>query len=631
MVAHALGIAAHDVSVECRRMGGGFGGKEIADVAVRLRRRHRSRDRTGRAVKLRLDRDDDMCSTGKRHAFHYEYDVGFDDEGRILGLDLTLASRCGFSADLSGPVNDRAIFHVDNAYWLPERRDRIRYRLQDQHGVQHGVPRLRRPAGHVRDRVRARRDRARSSARDPLDVRRANFYGVRATQRRRPTACRSRTTCVRSWSPTWRRPRAIANAARTSRRGIATSPVLKRGIALTPVKFGISFTATHYNQAGALVHVYGDGTRAARTTAAPRWARGSTPRSRRSSRRSWACRLAACASRPPTPARCRTPRRRPRPPAATSTAWRRRPRADAARAPRRLRAPALRLRGRGRRVRGRHRPRGRAAVRVRGGRARWPTWRACSCRRPASTRRRSSTTIAKTLTGRPFYYFAYGAAVSEVVDRHADRRAPAARGGHPARRRRVAQSGDRPRADRRRLHPGHGLADDGGTALERRRGTDDPRAVDLQDSDRARHARRISTSISSPCANREATIHRSKAVGRAAAHARALGLSRTARRRRGGRRLRGRAAARRAGDARAHPGGGRRAAAARIRRAQVDRGSRSPGARPASMPAGPHERRLRIRRCLARAALRHAGERWTGGARRGRRSAGSAPRETGAR
>ncbi len=119
MVAHALGLAAHDVVVECRRMGGGFGGKEtqmslfacVAAIAAR---------RTGRAVKLRLDRDDDMRSTGKRHAFAYRYDVGFDDEGRILGLDLTLASRCGFSADLSGPVNDRAVFHADNAYWLPD-------------------------------------------------------------------------------------------------------------------------------------------------------------------------------------------------------------------------------------------------------------------------------------------------------------------------------------------------------------------------------------------------------------------------------------------------------------------------------------------------------------------------------
>ena len=93
-----------------------------------------------------------MRSTGKRHAFAYAYDVGFDDDGRILGLDLTLASRCGFSADLSGPVNDRAVFHADNAYWLPDVALHS-LPLQDQHRVGHGVPRLRRPAGHVPDRA----------------------------------------------------------------------------------------------------------------------------------------------------------------------------------------------------------------------------------------------------------------------------------------------------------------------------------------------------------------------------------------------------------------------------------------------------------------------------------------------
>ena len=129
MVAHALGLAAHDVVVECRRMGGGFGGKEtqmslFACVAALVARK------TGRAAKLRLDRDDDMRSTGKRHAFAYWYDVGFDDEGRILGLDLTLASRCGFSADLSGPVNDRAVFHCGQRV-LAARRRAAQLPLQD--------------------------------------------------------------------------------------------------------------------------------------------------------------------------------------------------------------------------------------------------------------------------------------------------------------------------------------------------------------------------------------------------------------------------------------------------------------------------------------------------------------------
>ena len=117
LVAHALAVRAHDVTVECRRMGGAFGGKEsqaslFACVAAILARQ------TGHAVKMRVDRDDDMMMTGKRHAFRYEYEVGFDAAGRIRGLELSLASRCGFSADLSGPVNDRAMFHCDNAYFL---------------------------------------------------------------------------------------------------------------------------------------------------------------------------------------------------------------------------------------------------------------------------------------------------------------------------------------------------------------------------------------------------------------------------------------------------------------------------------------------------------------------------------
>jgi xanthine dehydrogenase large subunit len=123
VVADALGVPGAWVRVECRRMGGGFGGKEsqpallaaLAAVAAR---------RTGRAVKIRLDRDDDMTITGKRHPFEADWRVGFDDDGRILALDVTLASDCGYSADLSGPVNDRAVCHVDNAYWLPNLRIR---------------------------------------------------------------------------------------------------------------------------------------------------------------------------------------------------------------------------------------------------------------------------------------------------------------------------------------------------------------------------------------------------------------------------------------------------------------------------------------------------------------------------
>ncbi|MBK9114810.1 MAG: xanthine dehydrogenase molybdopterin binding subunit [Betaproteobacteria bacterium] len=256
MVAHALRLALHDVVVECRRMGGGFGGKEtqmslVACAAALVARK------TGQPAKLRLDRDDDMRSTGKRHAFRYDYDVAFDDDGRILGLDLTLASRCGFSADLSGPINDRAVFHADNAYWLPDvaiHSFRCRTNtVSDTAFRGFGGPQGMFAIEHVLDEV------ARALGRDPLDVRRANLYGTTArnvtpygmtiednvapeliAQLEASARYRARRAAIRTWN--------------------RDSPVIKRGIALTPVKFGISFTATHYNQAGALLHVYSDGT-----------------------------------------------------------------------------------------------------------------------------------------------------------------------------------------------------------------------------------------------------------------------------------------------------------------------------------------------------------------------------------
>jgi xanthine dehydrogenase large subunit len=256
LVARALRLAAHDVVVECRRMGGGFGGKEtqmtlFACVAALLARK------TGRAVKLRLDRDDDMRSTGKRHAFAHRYDAGFADEGRILALDVTLASRCGFSADLSGPVNDRAVFHLDNAYWLPNvaiHSYRCKtHTVSDTAFRGFGGPQGMFAIEAVLDDV------ARSLGRDPLDVRKANLYGI-GERDVTPYGMRVDDNVAPAIID------ALEASARYRERRVEiaqwndTSPVIKRGIALTPVKFGISFTATHYNQAGALVHVYRDGT-----------------------------------------------------------------------------------------------------------------------------------------------------------------------------------------------------------------------------------------------------------------------------------------------------------------------------------------------------------------------------------
>lgn len=255
LVAHVLNRPDHAVAVEVRRMGGGFGGKEtqpslIAAVAALLARA------TGRPVKLRLDRDDDMVLTGKRHDFLVTYDAGFDDDGRIVGLKFMLAGRCGYSADLSGPINDRALFHCDNAYWLPN-VEAVSHRVKT-HTVSatafrgFGGPQGMMAIEAVID------DIARTLGRDPLDVRRANLYG---TTERNVTPYGQ--TIEDNVLPTLFDQLEASADYRHRRAEIqlfnAKSPIIKRGIALTPVKFGISFTALHYNQAGALVHVYQDG------------------------------------------------------------------------------------------------------------------------------------------------------------------------------------------------------------------------------------------------------------------------------------------------------------------------------------------------------------------------------------
>jgi xanthine dehydrogenase large subunit len=237
-------------------MGGGFGGKEsqpalLAAAAAILAAK------THRPVKLRLDRDADMIMTGKRHDFLADYDVGFDAHGRIQALTIMLASRCGYSADLSGPVNDRAVSHLDNAYFL-EHVQIISHRCKT-HTVSNTAFRgFGGPQGMmVIERILD--DIARTLNLDPLDVRRANFYGV--TQRNvthygqtiednivheivdrleAQSAYRDRRKLIAEWN--------------------SNNPFVKRGLALTPVKFGISFTATHFNQAGALLQVYTDGT-----------------------------------------------------------------------------------------------------------------------------------------------------------------------------------------------------------------------------------------------------------------------------------------------------------------------------------------------------------------------------------
>ncbi len=255
LVAHALKLSAHHVQVECRRMGGGFGGKEsqsalFACVAAVAAQRLRC------PVKLRVDRDDDFLITGRRHCFHYEYEAGFDDAGRILGVEITLVSRAGHSADLSGPVMTRALCHADNAYWLPDvalHGYSARTNTQSNTAFRgFGGPQGAIVIEHIVD------DIARRLGRDPLDVRRANFYGKGERnvtpygQTVTDNVIHELTAELEAGSD-YRARRAALEAFN------AGSPVLKRGIALTPLKFGISFNVKHFNQAGALVHVYTDG------------------------------------------------------------------------------------------------------------------------------------------------------------------------------------------------------------------------------------------------------------------------------------------------------------------------------------------------------------------------------------
>jgi len=254
-VAHALGLGSHAVTVECRRMGGGFGGKEtqaghMAVWAALAARKFRA------PVKLRLDRDDDFMVTGKRHPFAYDWQVGFDDQGLITGLKLTMLANCGFSADLSGPVADRAIFHSDNAYFLSD-VEITSYRCKT-HTQSHTAFRgFGGPQGMIVIET-ILGDIARHLGLDPLDVRRRNLYGV---QDRNVTHYQMKVE-DNILDPLITTLEATCGY-RARREALATwnarSPVIKRGMAITPVKFGISFTATLFNQAGALVNVFTDG------------------------------------------------------------------------------------------------------------------------------------------------------------------------------------------------------------------------------------------------------------------------------------------------------------------------------------------------------------------------------------
>jgi xanthine dehydrogenase large subunit len=254
LLAHLLKLRNADITIEVRRMGGAFGGKETqavlfaaAAALVALK--------TGKAAKFRADRDDDMALTGKRHDFVNRFDVGFDREGRILGLRYDLAARCGMSTDLSKAINDRAMFHADNCYYLPAVE--IVSRRFKTHTVSNtafrgfGGPQGMIAAERVIDAIAAHLDL------DPLLVRQRNFYapGRDVTPYQMSVEDFVADKLVEELRVSARYDERRAAIAAFNE----THPYLKRGIALTPVKFGISFTTTFLNQAGALIHLYTDG------------------------------------------------------------------------------------------------------------------------------------------------------------------------------------------------------------------------------------------------------------------------------------------------------------------------------------------------------------------------------------
>ncbi|MEM1045083.1 MAG: xanthine dehydrogenase molybdopterin binding subunit [Pseudomonadota bacterium] len=255
VVARVVGVSHAAVTIEVRRMGGGFGGKEsqasqwaaLAGLCASL---------TGRPCKVRLDRDDDMIMTGKRHDFSTRYAVGYDDHGVLESVDTVYLARCGCSADLSLGVVDRTMFHTDNAYFYPNVS--ILTRRLKTNTVSNtafrgfGGPQGMLLAERMMDAIAIERGE------DPLVTRKRNFYragerditpyGMRVTD----NLLHEIVDHLETHCDYWARRQEIARFNRSA-------PVLRKGLALTPVKFGISFTLKHLNQAGALVHVYADG------------------------------------------------------------------------------------------------------------------------------------------------------------------------------------------------------------------------------------------------------------------------------------------------------------------------------------------------------------------------------------
>ena len=255
VVAHSLNLRSNQVTVEMRRMGGGFGGKEsqsalfacVASICAK---------KLNVPVKIRLDRDDDFLITGKRHCFYYEYDVGYDDQGLIQATKIKMVSRAGFSTDLSPPVAARAVCHFDNAYYLSDvditaccgkTNTQSNTAFRGFGGPQGAIA-----IEYIIDNI------ARELGKDSLDVRKLNFYGSE-DRNITPYDQVVEDNVIHELVGELEQSSDYASRREQINSFNQNSPVLKKGLSLTPVKFGISFNVKHYNQAGALVHVYLDG------------------------------------------------------------------------------------------------------------------------------------------------------------------------------------------------------------------------------------------------------------------------------------------------------------------------------------------------------------------------------------
>ncbi|WP_313407420.1 xanthine dehydrogenase molybdopterin binding subunit [Stutzerimonas kunmingensis] len=255
LVAEVLGVSMNKIVIDMRRMGGGFGGKEtqaagpacLCAVIAHL---------TDRPTKMRLPRMEDMTMTGKRHPFYVEYDVGFDDDGLLHGIEIDLAGNCGYSPDLSGSIVDRAMFHSDNAYYLGDATingHRCKTNLASNTAYRgFGGPQGMVAIEEIMDAV------ARELGKDPLEVRKRNYYGK--TERNVTHYYQTvEHNMLEEMTAELEASSEYAKRREEIRAFNASSPILKKGLSLTPVKFGISFTASFLNQGGALVHVYTDG------------------------------------------------------------------------------------------------------------------------------------------------------------------------------------------------------------------------------------------------------------------------------------------------------------------------------------------------------------------------------------